>query len=222
VKSCIDISIERAERGEDAPGASMSRFWFHIKENGAENVYPNFVENSGIVKISECPVVLLTEKQMADSNGNLSDVKEGDPVGDEFARIMTEQFPVIVDSVESYAMLENYFRLHALFLAMRHRQQLNTMHKAISSFFLNASFATTNKLPDYLDGLVNIKQTISEEKSDRYISTQKRVFMVSGGVGMEMKVNERNISVTKEIASLRKRLIASRPGRNKVYWKARG
>lgn len=122
IRSCIDFSVQDSARRNNNPelGSSMSRFWFHIKESSMLSNYPNFVENNGFVLINECPVVVLTEKQISDEKGNLSDNKRGeDKTAEAFASEMSDKFSELTDKYEVFAELENMFRLQACLRAMK-------------------------------------------------------------------------------------------------------
>src|SRR5207249_5329440 len=92
IRSVLDMSVENPKNNSSA-GASMSRFWFHIKESRNNQIYPNYNENEGIVFINECPVVVLTEKQYADAEGNLKDDNSADDkVATAFSEEMSSRF----------------------------------------------------------------------------------------------------------------------------------
>ncbi len=59
---------------------SYARFWFHLEKEA-----PTFLEGEGIVLLECCPVVLLTEKQMATADGRLVDVGGIDDRARDFA-----------------------------------------------------------------------------------------------------------------------------------------
>ena len=121
IPSCLDIQLQSADqairKGENPKmGLSMSRFWFHIAEDD-----PNFHEADGIVWLDKCSVVVLTERQRADSDGALYDSGGEDPVSRVFAENLTRHFREATHRVPVYAQLENLFRLNAIIRAMLYR-----------------------------------------------------------------------------------------------------
>jgi hypothetical protein len=223
VRSCIDFSAQdSAGKNESSEiGATMSRFWFHIKENNKYQVYPNYIENEGIVFINECPVVVLTEKQIADAEGNLKDnAQEVDKSAELFAAEMSSKFSDLTNRSAIFAELENLFRLQACFRALK-------MKNAVESSGIDLSCISTlslkpgiNDLPETLPGLINYKiyEKTTQNQDMRYIEQQ--LYIVAGGVSQEMTINESNLAYEKSIAGSGEIIITERPKKESIYWTA--
>lgn len=215
ITSCLELPSKNDKTSSET---TMSRFWFHIKNNDVKN-YPNFVENDNIVIISECPVVLLTEKQLPDKDGNLHDVAEKNSVGVEFAKNMTERFSQITNVVRVYADLENLFRLRSLLLAMKFRDVFNRSDPNINNFIQGCSFSAENNMPETLPGLVNIKQSSYQDKKEKSITTFYETNLVAGGVGMDMKLIKENFLSQPTIDKFKDKVINLRPGKTTIFWR---
>jgi len=223
ITSCLDLTINEANDStasdkSDPSKMSMSRYWFHIKAND-NKVYPNFWESDNIVSISECPVVLLTEKQIADEEGNLSDDTDENPISETFAKEMSDNFSKLTDSVEVYAELENLFRLNALLKAAKFRIQNSASTEKIKTLINSLSYSSKNEMPESLPGLVNLKEYTKRTQGEDFISTQKNLFMVCGGVGMEMKVKKESLIKKVELKKFQNRVVQLRPNKRAYIWK---
>lgn len=223
ITSCINIRLNKAKEGNYAQGSvdpeiSMSRFWFHIKPRDTKP-YPNFLENTNIVYISECPVVLLTEKQISDEKGNLKDSKIESPVARTFAGNMSESFSKLVDSVKVYAELENLYRLNALFKATKYKIENTNTIRDISSLVNRLAYTSKSQLPKSLPGLVNIKGFEARTNKNRGYGISTQFYMACGGVEMDMKVDQANIMGISELKALRSRIIKARPNNEAITWK---
>jgi hypothetical protein len=224
ITSCIDLIPENAKNEkleEEGDKMSMSRFWFHIKPND-KNPYPNFMENDNIVQISECPVVLLTERQVADKKGKLSDDKKENPIARQFAQNMTENFSKSTESVKSYAELENLFRLHALMKAAKFRLQNSPQVENVNLVMNKVSYSSNNVMPESLPGLVNMKEYKEEKKETNKIITKTKLFMVCGGVGMNMKVEKENLTTEVKLTKFQNKVVQLRPDNDAYTWKVTG
>lgn len=78
VTSQIDRSLMEAEqalreKAMPAMGTSAARFWFHLAKN-----CPVFLADDGVVRVKNCAVVVLTEKQRCSADGTLFDSGEED------------------------------------------------------------------------------------------------------------------------------------------------
>jgi len=223
IMSCIDLRMKEAKESgrmniSDPNSSSMSRFWFHIKEKD-NKVYPNFIESKNIVCIAECPIVLLTESQIADEKGNLNDDKKKDnPITIEFAKTMSNNFSKLTDSVKVYAELENLFRLNSLLRAAKFRLENSRTCKNIDGLINSISYASNNEMPESLPGLVNLKEYKVSKKDKNYISTETSIFMVCGGVEMNMKVKNESIVQEESLGIFQNKVVHYRPNNDAYIW----
>ena len=221
VRSCIDFSMQDTVEDSDkeAGKSSMSRFWFHIKEDQNGVVYPNYIENEGIVFIHECPVVVLTEKQIPDAEGNLKDnAQEVDKPAEMFAAEFTLRFSELAAKSFIFAELENLFRLQACFKAMKVKEAIQNSGidlSCISRFSLSVG---ENDLPATLPGLINYKlyEKTTEEKEGSLI--RKGMYLVAGGVSQEMTIKESNLTYDESISKSAAIVLNSRPEETSIFW----
>ena len=224
--SCLQLRMNKVRNksgsGPVKTAPTMSRFWFHIKKSTHAKQYPSFLKSDDIVTIAECPVVLLTEKQMADKNGNLRDVNATDHIANVFTQRMTEHFSTLTDTVPVYAELENLFRLHALLKALRYNSEHVEVCRTIDRMMEKTSYTTNNSLPQSLPGLVNLKETTSETTTGKTITTTIHSFMVAGGVGMDLAVRKGSMRSEKKLEHFQNKVITLRPKRDIFLWIVEG
>jgi len=221
IQSCIDFSVQDSARRNNNPelGSSMSRFWFHIKESSMLNNYPNFVENNGFVFINECPVVVLTEKQISDEKGNLSDNKQDeDKSAEAFAKEMSGKFSELTKKYEVFAELENMFRLQACLRALKASESIKEAGidlYRLSAFRLKQE---DNDLPETLPGLVNYKifEKITTTNEGKFI--QSHLFLVAGGVSQEMKVKASNLFNDLSLSQMKSAVLQAKPKKETIFW----
>lgn len=221
IRSCIDFSVQDSARRNINPdlGSSMSRFWFHIKESSMLSNYPNFVENKGFVFINECPVVVLTEKQVSDEKGNLSDNKRGeDKTAEAFASEMSGKFSELARKYEIFAELENMFRLQACLRAMKTNEAIKVAGidlKGLVGFRLKQG---GNDLPETLPGLVNYRtfEKTTSTKEGKYI--QSHLYLVAGGVSQEMKVKPSNLMNDLSLSQMKTTVLQAKPKKEAIFW----
>ena len=224
VTSSIDRALNEAKdaakngKAMPAAGLSMARFWFHVGDGG-----PAFFEEPGAVWIDKCDVVVLTEKQMASSDGRLRDSHQDDPSADAFAAEFSKAFPKLTAEVRVYADLENLFRLQALLLAMEHRHALSRIGVDCDSYLRPYQYRDEAKMRASLPGLANYGQwsyrtTIGNREAERFLFP-----IVCGGVGMDMHVAEKSFrsSAGGGLAVFRKAALGARPSRDALSWTAR-
>ena len=220
IPSCLDIQLQSADqairKGENPDmGLSMSRFWFHIAEDD-----PRFHEANGIVWLDRCSVVVLTERQRADSDGALYDSEEDDPVSRVFAGNLTKHFREASHKVPVYAQLENLFRLNAMVRAMYYRNAFKSA-KLDLPFLLNQyAYQAESAMPDSLEGLMNTKELSGREKKGNRIQEYILSSIACGGVSMEMPVKQNQFIKPKEspLGHLRNSVLESRPTPETLSW----
>ncbi|HOY30370.1 MAG TPA: DUF1598 domain-containing protein [Bacteroidales bacterium] len=219
IPSLIDLSIADS-CNRSLPSSTMSRFWFHIKENNKCSYYPNFTESDGICIINECPVVVLTEKQQADADGNLSDNEfEEDPIAEAFAEIMSLKYVELSNEIFWFAELENLYRLQACFRAMEFKGAFQE-----SGFDLNLRTKlyvnTKRRLPEALPGLVNYHLTQRVRQNGYTTTTLQNSYLVCGGVDMSVNVASSNLfSKSGKLNYCKEFVLGLRPVDNIIIWR---
>jgi hypothetical protein len=220
IRSCIDLAISSNGKSLEN-GSSMSRFWFHIKENKEGRVYPNYIENEGIVFINECPVVILTEKQMIDADGNTSDdTSKEDAIADTFATDMSRNFNEATKANTLFAELENLFRLQACLKSVEFKGVLDMVNNNILQY-KRMKFVNDDDHPLSLPGLINWEITEKKDKEAGEIRINKRLFLVCGGVSQEFLTDKNNFINDHFIGESRTVIVNSRPDSKSVHWIAK-
>jgi hypothetical protein len=218
ISSCIDLSVQDSARRNNNPdlGSSMSRFWFHIKESSMLSNYPNFVENNGFVLINECPVVVLTEKQISDANGNLSDNKHES--AEAFAKGMSDQFSELAKKYEVFAELENMFRLQACLRALKTGESIKEAGIDLSSLSGFRIKPGSDELPETLPGLVNYKTFEKTTATNEGKLVQSHLYLVAGGVSQEMKVKASNLMNDLSLSQMKATVLQAKPKKESIFW----
>jgi len=219
IRSCIDIAMTSSQNS-DLQGSTMSRFWFHIKEGKDGMILPNYIENDGIVFINECPVVVLTEKQMVDADGNTADnTSENDADADTFALELSHNYGKISRVNSLFAELENLFRLQACLKSMKFKDAISESQRDI---LLNNGLKLSpgDDLPAGLPGLVNFKLLDKEKNENGTIQRCRQLYLVCGGVNQEMVTNENNFTPDPLISKPKTVIINSRPKNSTINWTA--
>ncbi|NUO01379.1 MAG: DUF1598 domain-containing protein [Saprospiraceae bacterium] len=215
VRSTLEISLASPHSQ-----SSMSRFWFHIKESKNSKVYPNFDVNKGIVLIKECPVIVLTEKQQADDEGNLSDQTTPDTIAETFAEELSRNFSSLTLENALFCDLENLFRLQACLRAMKIQQALEeSAINTVPFFRIRLPPGGVSELPVELPGLVNA-DTKEEVKNHPDSSKTIHEFfqIVAGGVSQEMRISKKNLFEEYSIRKPAKVLLQKRPNPQALVW----
>lgn len=224
VISSLDYSLEQDKRyilnGQMVPDSqvSMSRFWFHVRDG-----QPTFQEADGIVWLDDCEVVVFVAKQSATTSGVLFDVEEHDPVATAFADNLSREFSKLTASVESYADLENLFRLHALLLAMRHHGSLAVMRTDFGSYLPQYRYRSETPMEPCLPGLANQKQWRHEVQIGNTIHTYYLSPLVCGGVSMDMAIETATFRDYRRsrLSRFRTKALLARPSEDEPVWEVR-
>lgn len=219
IPSMLDIAIsgmiEEIQQGKyPATTASMSRFWFHIKKG-----HPKVLMASDAIFLEDCDVIVLTEKQRTNADGILSDSDEDDIKATQFSENFSKNFQKAAGSVDSYAKLENLYRLHSLIKAIR-KTKLANSYFDFSFFLIQYEYRHSYSMKPTLPGLVNAKlKTITSEDAS-YIQEFKLLPIVAGGVSMEVILSDSQIikGFSSKTATLASDVIGSRPTLDTLYW----
>ena len=211
-----DIKNEISSGKMVAPmGVSMARFWFHTGNDS-----PTFLESEGTVWIDKCSVVVLTEKQMSNSEGQLYDIMQDDSHATAFANELSKNFSDLTKTVLVYADLENLFRLRALLLSLELRNGLSIIGFDFNTYLKEYKFQYEKIMEKSLPGLANYREWSQKVQSGNMISEYFLFPMVCGGVGMDMQINSSNFSMenSKKLPSLRTAILKERPSKKSLSW----
>jgi hypothetical protein len=213
VSSVIDRLAGSAAKGGGAvaSGGMMSRFWFHLEEGA-----PSFVRGEGIVAIDRCRMVVLTERQLADAEGELRDAGGTNPHAEAFAREFSDHLDRPGVRIEKiYADLDNLFRLRALVLALEHDGAMEVIGSSNATFLPHYAYRDESPMKGDLPPLGNHK----EVKIDG-----GRVMVIPfafGGVGMDMAVGDDDFHMKSadQMSALRAEIRTTRPLKSSIVWR---
>ena len=174
-KSLKDLFPEKPDQSKGAK-CNSSRFWFNIKPGN-----PKFKYAEDIVVIDKCTVVILTEAQKADADGELHDSGEEDVEAENFAETFSIYFQKAATEVEEYAKLENLFRLQALLRAMHFKGHINQVSDLLKKFLNSGLTIMTYRIPDTYPAVANARRVTYEYGKGGYIGSRIIVNQVFGG-----------------------------------------
>jgi len=226
VRSCPHIGLERQRRcpgllarmgriigiKPSSKGSSMSRFWFHLDKK-----HPTFAEESGVVQIKNCAMVVLTERQVSASDGSLVDGGRDDPVAKAFAKSMSSQLRKGAAGAKAYADLENIYRLVSLLKKIQFDEAEVAVGLELGP--LLDIRPQRIEMPDTLPALANIEMEIEETPQTKrwYCS------LVCGGVSMDVSITRARFKASRDrrLVKTRESILRSRPNRRSIFWTSR-
>ncbi len=229
VQSYLDRFIARNEsmmqqqKHHNAP-FNNARFWFHLQSFRPEDSllvpYPHFEIADRIVMLSTCPIVLLTEEEVADIHGKLGRSGGIDSLAQGFATDFSTLYDQLAEENIWFKGLEQLFRLNAMVRAMNVRNDFDNIAFP-TDFFLNRySPALSEQIPDTLPGLVNYVKSVSEVmiNDEKFVLIQFPVAF--GGIDMAFPVKEAQFlqNHTQELDSLCNKILSSRPDSSSSHW----
>jgi hypothetical protein len=202
----------------------IHRFWFYPLYPAP----PRFVQDEGIILIRQpVDVQLLTEREFFDRTGRRTGAAPADPLAEHFAQRMTQL--LATNQLRRYAHLRNDFRIIEV------GQLLRFMHvpTAALSYVLQHYPLTAMPVPAFIGGVrrderseVVCEHQLTERQvpKGKLIESSERLqryrWTFQGGVEAQVRlatdhfVQERSGA----LASLRRRVRASRPGPRTLLW----
>ncbi|MCX7835957.1 MAG: hypothetical protein N2450_07825 [bacterium] len=212
---------------EAANTVNSVRFWFHIQSfnpiDSARVPFPHFERSEFVVQLLDCPVVLLTEKQIYDVFGVAHpDSNKTDPFAEAYAVDFSNQWDAIQQKEEKFAALEELFKLNALVRAMVFVGAFEQVNFPIRSIQHEYVPLKRKPMPETLPALVNHQSTLVEAK-DQFgeLYNVLQFPIVYGGIDMSFPMTEKQFFRRKNQAldSLKNKCIQARPDSDAVYWK---
>lgn len=201
-----------AGRPSMVPVSSMNRFWFHP----GKNLYK---EDQGVVKITQCPVILLTEEEHLTHGGEIIGKGHADPMAQKFAEMFSDHYPEVAKQRPIYQELEALFRFVALAKIMKFK-------KADQEAGLNLGYLLDRyPVPEVtvnreMPGRSNVKSFRHEKQTDRGCAITMVWFPSCGGVSANISVTP-NVFVKDTSGSILKvktNVITTRPAPEALYW----
>lgn len=195
------------------------RFWFHIQsynpQDSARVPFPQFERSDLVVQLLDCPVVLLTEKQIFDEFGIAHpDAQKTDPFGEAYAADFTAQFATLQTQQPPFAALQELFKLNALVRAMVFTRSLQRVQFPTHSHNINYTHQLDKPMPESIRGYINHHSTFTSTRDDNGDEYNVLQFpIVYGGVDMSFPMTESQFFRRKHISldQLKQRVLAARP-----------
>lgn len=215
--SLADITLQGA-RDDLLRGGSTrmdssigSRFWF----------YPGTIillEDTGIVAIDECPVLLLTEESYLSISGSIEGGGKASESAEAFARLFTELYPSLGEKRPVFIELENLFNLLTVSQGMKWKS--SPEEAALDLGYLLDRYPVPGmEVARSLPGQSEVKRF--EENLEGRVA---RVWLpFCGGIAMNIRLSGDNFKrdMSGRLARLRKRAIETRPGPGALSWRFR-
>jgi len=188
--------------------ASMSRFWFHLDEN-----HPSFLVADGIVSLSKCAMIILTERQISTADGTLQDGGGDDPDAQAFATELSTKLRLGQTSVLEYEDLENLYRLFATLKAIQFRHD-----EILMALNLNPIVNYQPKrieMPPTLPALANV-EVIVTGAGDR---VREYFTNACGGASMEVRLSPESFkrSHDRDLSNARQLVLRRQPDRRASF-----
>ncbi len=189
------------------PSQSMNRFWFCPGQS-------RYSEDTGIVQLEACPVILLTEEEHLGEN-EIVGANRVSPYARKFADSFSALYDKIAEKRPIYRELEGLFRFVALAKMWHFKQADVDLHYLLDGFLVSrAEVAST------LPGLSNLKHF--EHRWDVPGGYQLlRLFLPSCGgvdIGINITASDFVHDQTGRLAATRRSLLSARPSPDALYW----
>ena len=201
--------------------AGMNRFWFYPGPN-------RYDEDTGIILIRRCPVVLLTEEMALGRKNGYGGTGHSDPLAESFADGFSQLYGKVAEIRPGYRDLENLFRWFAL-AQIIHLKELPGKPGLNLDASLKGGFDISGLLSKYpvatvvvekeLRGRSAIKEFKHEEDTSGGKSTYQLWLQSCGGVGIEIEPKPEDFSrPTPSLRRLKETSLTARPSPRTLYW----
>lgn len=216
--SLTDITLNKVKedfiRGRpiSIPLSCLNRFWFFPGDN-------RYVEDKGVVLIKKCHIKLLNEEEFLTKTGEVAGTGQANPLAQKFSENFTAKYKQISQRKPIYTKLESLFRFVALAKIMKHKD-IPSEAELNLSYLLNQYPIEKTRVDPTLPGLSHVKGF--EHRRDFSGGYQVAQFALPscGGVSIDIRVNERNITRdrTGRLDQLRRIVLNARPSSDIVCW----
>ena len=194
------------------PLVSLNRFWFYPGKN-------SFLEDEGVIFINRSDVKLLNEEEFLTKKGEMVGTGRPDPLAQRFAENFSAKYAPIAEQKPIYAELEGLFRFVALARIIKYK-------KAISEAGINLDYLL-NECPIQnihvnrtLPGISNIKEFTHKSETRGGYSVLYLWLPSCGGVSIDLKITENNISKdgSGRMARMRNAVLSARQSYHSLFW----
>lgn len=210
----MDLARNDIEAGRtiSIPLSSMNRFWFHPGKN-------HYEEDSGVVVIKQCPVILLTEEEHLGEKGQIIGKGAPDPLAHEFCQKFSTKYAQVAQKRPIYIELENLFRFVALAKIMKFKSA-HTEAGLDLGYLLDRYQVQPVTVNRQLPG----RSHVEKFQLQRNIEGGYQIFQLwlpsCGGVGIEIKISQNLFSRENNdtIKKLKAKVIRTRPTPGALFW----
>jgi len=201
-----------ANRRISVPLASMNRFWFHPGPN-------RYKEDVGVVEITWCPVILLTEEEHLTKTGKIKGKGAPDPLAHQFAQDFSCHYNEIAGKRPIYSELKGLFRFVALAKIIKFKGAEKEAGLDLS-YLLDQYEVPDIQVPKQLPGRSHIPEfEYSEEIKGRH--RYIKLWLPScGGVIIEMNVTPSMFIIDKggTLKIYKNNIIRDRKSPEELFW----
>ena len=217
-KSLTDLTLDLAKRDllqgnpTSLPPSTMNRFWFCPGEN-------QYREDSGVVTIEHCPVVLLTEQEYLTRSGEITGRGKAEPLAQKFTESFSARYAQISKQRPIYAELENLFLFVALAKIMKFKSPQEEARLSLAPLLEDFPIHPT-PVESQLPGHSQVKEFRHREDFAGGHRTFQLWLPSCGGVGINIQVGPNNFSRdgTDRAASLKAGVLKARPAPEALSW----
>jgi hypothetical protein len=211
--SLLDMTMTQAKEeilrsGKTSlPVESMNRFWFYPGRN-------RYAEDTGIVEIEKCPVILLTEQEHLGKT-EITGTGRANPLAQKFADSFSVSYSQIAEKKPLYFELEALFRIVALAKIAKYQNV-----KVDFSYLLDHSPLSWVDVPLTLPGLANLKQfQHRRDVPDGYELLQLWLPSCGGvDIGINVTADSFDRDRTGRLPAMKRELLSARPSPEALYW----
>ncbi|MHB8123086.1 MAG: DUF1598 domain-containing protein [Desulfuromonadaceae bacterium] len=208
----MDLARNDIEAGRaiSIPLSSMNRFWFHPGKNLYE-------EDSGVVMIKQCPVILLTEEEHLGEKGQILGKGAPDPLAHEFCQRFSAQYAQVAQKRPIYLELENLFRFVALAKIMKFKSA-HTEAGLDLGYLLDRYQVHPVTVNRQLPGRSHVEKFQLQRNVARGYQICRLWLPSCGGVGIEIKISPNLFSRNGNIDQLKAKVVSTRPTHGALFW----
>lgn len=211
--SLLDMTLAQAKEEILADGRttipveSMNRFWFYPGQN-------RYAEDTGIVEIEKCPVILLTEQEHL-ARDKIAGTGRVNPLAQKFADSFSTRYNQIAEKKPIYYELEGLFRTVALAKIAKYRNAGVDLDYLLNQFPLSQADVRPT-----LPGISNLKQFEHRWDLPNGYKILQLWLPSCGGVDIGINVTASNFvhDQTGRLHKVRRALLSARSSPQALYW----
>jgi hypothetical protein len=211
--SLLDMTMAQAKEeilqsGKTSiPIESMNRFWFYPGQN-------QYAEDSGIVEIQKCPVILLTELEFL-AKDKISGTGKVNPLARSFAESFSTSYGQIAEKKPLYYELEGLFRTVALAKIAKFKNTVVDLEYLLDHLPLLQA-----DIPRTLPGLSNARQFEHRWDVPNGYKIVQLCLPSCGGVdiGINVTASSFHRDQTGRLPRVKQALLSARSSSEALYW----